>query len=367
MATINALDFTVHTQNLHHTKWIEKTYSDRLLPNQVLLKIAQFAFTSNNITYGVVGEQMDYWKFFPTSADRGILPVWGFADVIISNHSDIRIGQRFYGYYPTGSHLLVTANKVSDKGFLDGAEHRRALPAVYNFYTNATNDAAFTSETEPLIALFRPLFVTSFLIDNHLVEQNFYKATQIIITSASSKTAQALAFLLAHRKRENELNFNLIALTSKKNIAFVEQLSWYDQVLSYDELTQLKPSSISVVIDFSGNHETQFQLQTLLKERLVYNCLVGMVDWQNLEGEQRLLQKGEFFFAPTHAKNLQQEWGLAGFQQQIESAFRQFITAVQSNLLIKNHIGMKAFEQLYLKVLNGKMEPRCGAVVRLNK
>ncbi len=366
MATVNALDFTVKIDDLQQAKFVEKTYPDKLLSNQVLLEIDQFSFTSNNITYGVVGEQMNYWDFFPTQSGYGIIPAWGLANVIISNHPDVQVGQRFFGYYPMSSHLLVTIYSVSSKGFVDNTEHRKALPPIYNFYTNTEQDPTFAPETEKLISIFRPLFVTSFLIDDHLAEQNFYKASQILITSASSKTAQALACLLANRKKENALNFDLLGLTSKKNIEFVRQLNWYDQTMSYDSISQLNSNERFVVIDFAGNHNTQFKLQTLLNDKLIYNCLVGLVDWQNLEGENPLPKKGEFFFAPAHAEKRQKEWGLAKFQQKIGIAWQQFMDAIQSTILIKEHIGTQGLEQLYLDMLNGKIDPKYGYIVRLN-
>ncbi len=367
MAAINALDFVVKIDDLQQVKYVEKNYSDELSSNQVLLEIDKFSFTSNNITYGVVGEKMNYWKFFPTQSGYGIIPAWGLANVVISNHPDIKVGQRFYGYYPMSSHLLVTISKVSSKGFVDNTEHRQALPSIYNYYTNTDQDPAFAPETEELITIFRPLFVTSFLIDDHLAEQNFYKTTQILVTGASSKTAQALASLLAHRKKENRLNFNLLGLTSKKNVEFVKQLGCYDQTISYEELAHLNCNEKLVVIDFTGNHSIQFQLQTLLKENLVYNCLVGLVDWQNLEGENQLPQKGEFFFAPAYAEKRQKEWGASGLQQKIGIAWQQFVDAIQSTISIKGHLGVQELEKLYSDMLNGKINPRHGNIVSLKR
>ena len=366
MATINALDFTVKIDELQKAQFVAKTYSDELSTNQVLLEIDKFSFTSNNITYGVVGEQMNYWKFFPTQSGSGIIPAWGLANVIISNHPDVQVGQRFYGYYPMSSHLLVTIDNVSSKGFVDVTEHRQTLPPIYNFYTNTEHDPTFTSETEDLISIFRPLFVTSFLIDDHLAEQNFYKATQIIFTSASSKTAQALASLLAHRKKENHLDFNLLGLTSEKNVEFVRQLGSFDQTMTYDEVAHLNANERSVVIDFAGNHNIQFQLQTLLGDKLVYNCLVGLVDWQNLGGENPLPKKGEFFFAPAHAEKRQKEWGLSEFQQKVEIAWKRFMTTIQPIVSIKEYVGPEKLKQLYLDMLNGEIEPKQGNIVSLN-
>lgn len=367
MATINALDFTVKIDELQKTQFAAKTYPGELSSNQALLEIDKFSFTSNNITYGVVGERMNYWKFFPTQSGYGIIPAWGLANVIISKHPDLQVGQRFYGYYPMGTHLLVTIDNVSSKGFADTTEHRQALPPIYNFYANTEQDPTFTPATEELIAIFRPLFITSFLIDDHLADLNFYNATHILLTSASSKTAQTLAWFLANRKIENRLNINILGITSNKNIAFVKRLGWYDQTISYDEISHLNVNEKSIIIDFAGNHHLQFRLQTLLNDELVYNCRVGLVDWQNLKGEKPLPKKGEFFFAPVYAEKRRKEWGLSRFQQKIGIAWQEFVDTVQSKISIKEYVGPEKLEQLHLDMLNGKIEPKDGNIVSLNR
>lgn len=365
MTAIDAVDFTVKLDKLQEVQFVTKTYSDELDTNQVLLEIDKFSFTSNNITYAVVGERMRYWEFFPTHSGSGIIPAWGLARVIISNHPDIAIGQRFYGYYPMSTHLLVTVGKASKTGFVDISAHRQALPAIYNYYTDTAVDPAFSPEMEKLICIFRPLFVTSFLIDDLLAEANFYHATQILLTSASSKTAQALASLLAHRKKKYHLNINLVGLTSEKNVGFVKELGCYDQTIPYDQIDQLDPNEKFVVVDFTGNFNLQFQLQTALDEQLVYNCLVGLVDWQNIKGEKPLPKKGEFFFAPTYAAKRQNDWGFSGFLQKVGVAWDQFIADIQPSISIKEYMGPEELKQVYLDMLNGKIDPKDGNIVSL--
>ncbi|WP_276391759.1 DUF2855 family protein [Eudoraea chungangensis] len=366
MTAINAIDFTVQINKLHHLQIVEKVYSEELAPNQVLLEIDRFSFTSNNITYGVVGEQLDYWKFFPTHSGFGIIPAWGLANVVASKHPDIQVGQRFYGYYPMSTHLLVTAKTSKKQGFWDVTEHRNSLPAIYNFYTDTAQDSSYTPETENLISIFRPLFVTSFLIDDFLAEENFYEATQILITSASSKTALALVSLLANRKQKETLNLNLVGLTSKKNIGFVSKLAVYDQILSYEHLADIREFEKTVIIDFTGNHNLQYQLQRLLGNNLIYNCLVGLVDWQNQAGEKELPTKGEFFFAPTQAEIRQKVWGPTEFQQRLGRAWQFFINNIQQIISIKEYIGPESLKVLYLDMLEGKVNPEHGNIVRLS-
>ncbi len=365
MPPIQALDFIVKKDLLQECKAVVKSIPDHLPENQVLLEIDFFSLTSNNITYGVIGEKIGYWQFFPTEDAYGIIPAWGFANVIKSTHPEVKVGQRFYGYYPMGSHLLVKPDKISPNGFVDATPHRKALPAIYNYYSNIEADPTITPDSEKLISIFRPLFATSFLIDDHLAEMEFFNASQMVLTSASSKTAQALACLLAHRKKTERLELNIIGLTSKSNMDFVGELGWYDQVIDYEEIDQLNSDQTHVVVDFTGNHQTQFDLQTSLGDQLAYNCLVGLVDWQHMRGEQKLPKKGEFFFAPTYAEKRQKEWGVAELNKRLGLSWKIFESAVISTIEIKDYEGEESLTQLYSDMLSGKIDPKHGNVVSL--
>ena len=197
-----AFEIHVNRKDFHQFKRVEKVLPSEgdLDEGQILVKVDQFAFTANNITYAVVGRVLGYWNFFPVSAEWGIIPVWGFADVVASRNEEIQVGERFYGYYPMGSHLIMSPAKIKPSNFMDGVAHRRGLPSIYNNYINTKMDPAYRPEGESIQSLFRPLFSTSFLIDDFLADSEFYGGKQIVLTSASSKTAIGLAFLLSQRK-----------------------------------------------------------------------------------------------------------------------------------------------------------------------
>ena len=40
---------------------------------EILLQIESFAFTTNNVTYGVAGDTIGYWKFFPAGQNSDCL------------------------------------------------------------------------------------------------------------------------------------------------------------------------------------------------------------------------------------------------------------------------------------------------------
>lgn len=159
-----------------------------LADGQIRMRVDSFALTSNNITYAAFGDAMNYWQFFPTQEEGwGCIPVWGFASVAESLCEGVKVGERFYGYYPMASETVLNPTRVNSAGFSDGAGHRRELHPVYNQYLHCSTDPLYTPETEDAQALLRPLFMTSWLIDDFLADNNFFGAQTMLLSSASSK------------------------------------------------------------------------------------------------------------------------------------------------------------------------------------
>jgi hypothetical protein len=139
---------------------------------EAVLRVDRVGLTANNVTYAVLGDAFRYWQFFPASEGAGRVPLWGFAEVAASQVDGVEVGARLYGYLPTASHLLVRPGRVDARGFRDASAHRTALPSPYNAYAATTADPAYEPEREDLQVLFRPLFLTSFLLADVLAEQD---------------------------------------------------------------------------------------------------------------------------------------------------------------------------------------------------
>src|SRR4029450_12924851 len=126
------------------------------------LRLGPFSLTANNITYAAMGEgPLGYWDFFPAPQGWGKPPCWGFATVVESNAKGVEAGERLYGSYPIAETLDVVPVRTSSRGFFDGAEHRAAKAAVYNYYMNVATDPAYDAAFEPEQTLFRPLYATA--------------------------------------------------------------------------------------------------------------------------------------------------------------------------------------------------------------
>ena len=96
--------------DLNQTRIVSRN-SDEINDDEILLKIERFSFTANNVTYGVAGDTIGYWQFFPAIDDPdnswGCIPVWGFAEVVTSKNEVIEKGERVFGYFPPANFLIV--------------------------------------------------------------------------------------------------------------------------------------------------------------------------------------------------------------------------------------------------------------------
>jgi hypothetical protein len=163
-------DFLVKRDDLHECR-IGEAEVPGLADGQALLRVDSFGLTANNVTYGVFGDAMSYWDFFPAADGWGRVPVWGFAEVERSEADGVAPGARVYGYLPPSSHLAVTPTHAGDEGFVDGSPHRAALPSAYHRYLVTDADPFYRADTEEVQMLLRPLFFTSFLIDDQLADE----------------------------------------------------------------------------------------------------------------------------------------------------------------------------------------------------
>src|SRR5688572_4898827 len=97
------------------------------------LAVERFALTANNVTYGVFGDQLGYWRLFPAPSEWGCIPAWGYSRVAASRAPDLEEGRRVFGLVPMGTSFTVRP-AVHGLGFADTMPHRADLSPVYNQY-----------------------------------------------------------------------------------------------------------------------------------------------------------------------------------------------------------------------------------------
>ncbi|TFZ06520.1 DUF2855 family protein [Ramlibacter henchirensis] len=335
-----------------------------LAQGQVRVAPDLLALTANNITYAAFGDSMDYWRFFPSGEEGwGVLPVWGFGRVAQSMHPGVAVGERLWGYWPLADSAILSPDRLTAAGFRDAAPHRSGLHAVYNRYARCNQDPFWREDTEAAQALLRPLFSTSWLIDDFMADNGFFGARRLLLSSASSKTAYGTAHRLALRG-----GIEVIGLTSSAHRGFCEGLGCYSRVLAYEALEEVPAREPCVYIDFAGNTDLRRRIHERFGNQLRYSCAVGGTHVDRLGGGAGLPgPRPELFFAPAQAKKRQSEWGEQELQQRILTGWNDFLQRVLGSepwLRVEQHRGMQDAQATYAQMLSGRADPAVGHVLR---
>ncbi|MBW4435293.1 MAG: DUF2855 family protein [Pelatocladus maniniholoensis HA4357-MV3] len=364
----NATDFIVHRKDPSQYKFVSTEIDADLKSDQVLLKVDKFALTANNISYALVGEALGYWDFFPAAEEAwGRIPAWGFAEVVRSKKDSVAEGDRLFGFVPMSTHLILQPDIVSQEGFIDASLHRSKFPPLYNQYQLLKHNSLYVPEQEDLWALFWPLFMSAFVLNEFLNENNFFDTQAILISSASSKTAIGLAFLLSQNQNSQ---CEVIGLTSSRNLSFVESLGYYNQVLTYDQM-QLLPSNLSVVyVDIAGDGDVLSTLYNYF-HNISYSCLLGATHRKrrsSLEINSILSDpRPTFFFAPEEIQKRVQQLGVNGFHKIFSHSWSQFLLSLSEWIQIVSSTGKTIIEKTYLDILAGRSKPNQGHILSLQK
>ena len=327
----------------------------------VRLVIDSFSVTANNVTYAVVGDAFGYWNFFPGEGEWGVVPMWGHATVSQSEHPDLAVGERVYGYLPMGSSLDVQPVGVTPGGFSDGAAHRQPMSPIYNQYSRLAADPEHDPAKEAERMIFGPLFKTGFLIESMMRNNAWFGAEALVCTSASSKTAMALASVA----RDKAPQIKRIGLTSASNAEFVRAGGFYDFVLAYDAVADL-PQLASVAVDFAGNAALLHAVHTALGDHLKYSCTVGAThvgagfgrDNGELPGPKPVL-----FFAPDHAVASIKELGPKAFGAAVAASWQGFLGETRGAVSIDQRSGLAAAQAAFSDVLAGRADPAIGVII----
>jgi Protein of unknown function (DUF2855) len=354
-------DFLVKRGDLRECRISESGPPD-IGPGEALLRVSRFGMTANNVTYAVFGEAMSYWDFFPAKDGWGRVPTWGFAEVEASEAGGVEPGTRLYGYLPPSSYLLVQPADADSSGFVDGSPRKAALPSAYHRYLATEEDRFHRPETEEVQMLLRPLFFTSFLIDDQLHEDGLAGRGPVIVSSASSKTSIAAAYLLAQRE-----GVEVVGLTSPARVGFVDGLGIYARTVPYDAIESIDRRPATYV-DVSGDGDVRRAVHTHLGDELVHSMAVGATHWEEMDpGAGELPGPAPtFFFAPDRVARRSADWGRAGLESRVADAWHPFAEWVGTWLETIPGEGFDAVRDAWLEVLEGRVEPDRAHVLTLS-
>lgn len=358
-----AADLIVEKASIASADWRPREAAP-LQDGEARLRIDAVALTANNVTYAAFANFAGYWDFFPAGEETlGRVPHWGFATVEESRAGELDAGTRVYGYLPVSSDLVVRPGRFDRTGFSDMSPHRAHLPHFYNRLHLTATDTAYVAGTEDVQMLVRPLYATGWLLDDYILERD-NPPHQVIVSSASSKTALAMA----HRMQGRD-GLVLTGLTSAANVPFVERTGFYTHVVSYDALGKIPKTGPARLADFLGDPSLRTRLENELGDVFAGTVGIGATAWN---ADRTPLPKlgdtrsgMEMFFAPSHADACAKRLGPAAFGQAMNRDMTAFYPVAAGLVNVRHISGREAIAQAWRDMVAGKVPPTDGLILRI--
>ena len=349
--------------------------ADDVHDGQIRLRVDRFAVTANNVSYAGAGDLLGYWDFFLSSdaSTWGRVPAVGYAEIVESRNADLPVGGRYHGWFPMAETVTFTATATRD-GFRDDGAHRLAHAPIYRAFSRTDADPFHDDapDGEDRHALLRVLLLTGFLADEFFADSGgatangdapFFGAEQVVVLSASSKTA--IGFSQRAAKRDG---LAVVGLTSAANADFVRSLGCYDTVVTYDQIDDPDTGIAlvdSVVIDMAGNPNVLGAVHQRLGERVRHSMMIGKSHHDAVPTTSAGSMPGaspQFFFAPTALDRLVAAWGGAEYRRRTTEATHEFIDASRAWMTIDERRGPDGPASAWASIYAGEVSPDVGVV-----
>ncbi|MEM7324017.1 MAG: DUF2855 family protein [Actinomycetota bacterium] len=328
-----------------------------LQQGEVRLRVDLFGLSANNITYALFGDALGYWGHFPVDDGRGCIPVWGFADVVESRSELLTAGERVFGYLPMADGFVLTPAEPTELGFSDASPHRAELHPWYARYYRCSADPLWAASGEELQVSLWALFMTGWGLAGQLAET----ANTVVVSSASSKTALALAWAL----RDHPNDVTVVGVTSDNNAAFVASTDGYDGVTTYDNLGLSGVTGPVAFVDAAGSPAIKEAVHAALGGRLTDSVILGAThQGGGAAGGSLGGPAPRFFFIPDVADQTAAELGHAAYHQTFADAWRRFVPWIEDKLEVTSGQGPEGIVDAYRTVLAGGLGPEVATVLR---
>jgi NADPH:quinone reductase-like Zn-dependent oxidoreductase len=237
---------------------------------------------------------------------------------------------------------------------------RTALPAAYNQYSRLKALGDHREDDHDWWPVYRPLFLTGWLIADQFEDEDDFDAETIIVSGASSKTALAFAHVMKARGTAPRL----VALASSRSAAFTADTGLYDQVVDYGAIDTIEAEGKVALVDFAGNPAATRAVHERFGDALAVDMVVGITHWDAERGGAPLPGPRPIgFFAPGRMKKRSKDWGAHGLRRQSEDAWLDFMPTAKRLTAIERRSGGEAALAAYRDAVAGNVDPRIGLLI----
>ncbi|KAI9150182.1 hypothetical protein HJFPF1_09937 [Paramyrothecium foliicola] len=259
-----------------------------LAPSSVRVRSKVLGLTANNFTYAKLGSILHWWDAYPVPSGLpspyhddqqwGIVPAWGYAEVLESTVEAVPTATWLWGFWPTSTHALdLKLESAGAEGhFVEVSEARKRLMSLYNAYSAVA--APPPEEIQGWTASVFPIWSAGYILNRFVFpdnagprvhplgqgswgEQDIDLTSAVVVSlSATTKTGMGFAWNLAQRDLSSGPLALLQATSSPENVPKLPSDQLKHKVVSYADLpgnavvewlANLKPSRI-VLLDFGA-------------------------------------------------------------------------------------------------------------------
>lgn len=212
-------------------------------------------------------------------------------------------------------------------------------------------------------------------MEDYLYEANYKGLQNMLISSASSKTAFIVAYRMRLRRdlSNGALPINIIGLTSRSNLSFTRRLGFYDQVFSYDQVDDVRKVSKldnCLYIDVSGNQPLNASIAKSIGPKLTISLGMTSVEGGNASsftGAGGNQEGFESFFMPEWLAVRLKQLGSKRLKEMQKVVWDQVMDDCRSWIIIDTYRGEEKVLEAYLKTLKGSVPPDKGQMFSLWK
>lgn len=278
-----------------------------LQDGHVRVRTAIISLSSNNYAYALLGSLRHWWDTYSLpeglsapyndSTEYGVVPAWGYGEVLDSEVSGIDAGVLLWGYWPTHDLpvdlRLVPADAAGQ--WIENSESRKRLMNLYQRYLvpnpKARMESLDPAEIEKIgwETALRPVWEAGHLLNAAIFgsppihpsasakwdEEDADLSSAVVVSlSASGKTARGFTDGLVNNRSSLSQPLGLLAITSTQNKSLIPKASFPTSTVSYDDMTssetlnwiaRQKPEKI-IVVDFGGRGDSLVRLLQALEK-----------------------------------------------------------------------------------------------------
>lgn len=237
----------------------------------------------------------------------GIVPAWGYGEVLESKVEGLESGMLLWGYWPTSSLPVDLKFKPDIHGhWIEVSEGRKNVMSYYHRYWldrggESRLDTLSPQEMHEMALHSAVLYESGYSISNAIfgsahvhplgigewTEDDANLCSSVVISlSASGKTARAFNHAVVSHRKEGSGPLGFLAITGKDNPALVPKTTFPTKLVTYGDSTTEKtmgwikarsPSKV-VIVDFGARGDALPQLGQALKTSLpdIKIVLVGV-------------------------------------------------------------------------------------------